>query len=173
MNNLKKNYTDHPVLFKLVTLCAGLILGFISVKIIFLLMIVKTESMSPSLKPGDKILINKLASIKKGDIIALKSPIEGDKILLSRIIASESETIEIKKKVIYINDHEFNPAWIVKNDNENIFPMKFCSRDYMTPLKLAKNEYFIIGDNFDSSFDSRNFGKITSDMIIGKIVYKR
>lgn len=169
----KNNSADHPVLLKIIMLTAGLLIGFICVKSIFLMMVVKTDSMNPSLKSGNRIIINKISSVKKGDMIAFDSPAEEGRILLSRIIAAEYDTIEIRNKIVFIND---NKTEIVSDEMRNlniIYPMKFCYRDNMPPIKLDRNEFFLLGDNYDSSFDSRSFGKIPGDIIIGKIVYKR
>lgn len=169
----KNNYADHPLLFKIIMFAAGLFAGFICIKIFFLLMSVKTDSMNPSLKTGDKIVIGRMSKVKKGDIIAFESPAEEGKILLSRIIASEYETVEIKNKVVYINDKSMETDYRTFRDDKTVFPMKFCFRDNMPPVKLARNEFFVLGDNFDRSFDSRNFGRITKNAVIGKVIYKR
>ena len=134
---------------------------------------VKTDSMNPALKAGDKIVINRMSKIRKGDIIAYDSPAEEGKILLSRILASEYETVEIRNKIVFINDKSIETDYKVLRDDTAAFPMKFCFRDNMPPVKLARNEFFVLGDNFDRSFDSRNFGKITKNAIIGKVIYKR
>ncbi len=169
----KNNHVDQPVLFKIVLLTAGLLIGFIIVKSVFLIMDVKTDSMNPTFKNGDKVIINKIADINKGDLIAFDSPVEEGKILLSRVIASEYETVEIRNKVLFINDKKTEIISGETLDQKIIYPMKFCYRDNMPPVKLERNEFFLLGDNFDRSFDSRSFGKIPADLIIGKIVYKK
>lgn len=169
----KNNNADQPVLLKIVMLAAGLLIGFICIKSIFLMMDVKTESMIPTLKNGDKIIINKISGIKKGDIIAFDSPSEEGKILISRVIAAEYETVEIRNKVLFIDDKKIELISDDTRDERIIYPMKFCYRDNMPPVKLERNEFFLLGDNFDRSFDSRSFGKISADIVIGKIVYKK
>jgi len=172
--SLKKNSNiDHPVLFKIVTLTAGLLIGFICIKFFFLLMSVRTDSMNPTLKSGDKILINKTSKIRKGDIIAFDSPAEEGRMLISRVIASEYETVEIRNKVIFVNDKKIDSAADSTRDERIIYPMKFCYRDNMPPVKLERNEFFVLGDNYDKSFDSRSFGRISKSDITGKIVYKK
>ena len=171
---MKKNSNvDQPVLLKIVMLTAGLLIGFICIKSIFLMMDVKTDSMNPALKNGDKIIINKISAVKKGDIIAFDSPAEEGKILLSRIIATEYETVEIRNKIVFVNDKKIEIASDETRNEKIIYPMKFCYRDNMPPVKLERNEYFLLGDNYDSSFDSRSFGKIPGNIVVGKIVYKR
>ena len=171
---MKKNInSDYPVLFKIVMLAAGLILGFVCIKFFFLLMSVKTESMLPTLRPGDKIVINKVSVIRKGDIIAFYSPAEESRILISRVIAVEYETVEIRNKMVFINDKMSDIISETTRDGRIIYPMKFCYRDNMPPVRMERNEFFVIGDNFDRSFDSRSFGKISKNSVIGKIVYKK
>ncbi len=169
----KNNYADHPLLFKVIMFAAGLIAGFIIMKIFFLLMSVRTDSMNPALKSGDKIVIGKMSGLKKGDIVAFHSPAEEGKILLSRIIATEYDTVEIRNKSVYVNDKILETDYRTLRDDNTVFPMKFCYRDNMPPVKLARNEFFVLGDNFDKSFDSRNFSRITKSAIIGKVIYKR
>ncbi len=171
---MKKNSNiDQPLLFKIVMLTAGLLIGFICIKVFFLLMDINTDSMIPSLKSGDKVIISKTEVIRKGDIIAFDSPAEEGKILVSRVIASEYETVEIRNKVIYVNDKKIDPVSEASRDERVIYPMKFCYRDNMPPVRMERNEFFVLGDNFDRSFDSRSFGRISKSSIIGRVIYKK
>lgn len=171
---MKKNSnSDQPLLLKIVMLTAGLLIGFICVKFFFLLMDINTDSMNPALKTGDKIVINKRSAIRKGDIIAFDSPAEEGRILVSRVIASEYETVEIRNKVVFVNDKKIDPVSGSTRDERVIYPMKFCYRDNMPPLRLERNEFFVLGDNFDSSYDSRSFGRISKSTIIGRVIYKK
>ena len=171
---LKKNTnSDHPILFKIIMLAAGLLTGFICVKFFFLQMSINTDSMNPTLKTGDKVVINKTSAIRKGDIIAFNSPAEDGKIVISRVIALEYETVEIRNKIVFVNDNKTDIISDATRDEKIIYPMKFCYRDNMPPVRMERNEFFVLGDNFDKGFDSRSFGKISKSAIIGKIIYKR
>ena len=75
-------------------------------------MSINSDSMNPALKTGDRILINKLSGFKKGDVVAFYSPSEDDKILVSRIIAGEYDTVEIRNKVVFVNDKKYNECKI-------------------------------------------------------------
>jgi signal peptidase I len=136
-------------------------------------MVIKSDSMNPTFKAGDKIVINKISDINKNDIVAIESPVERDNILILRIIASEHETVEIRNKEVFVDDKRIDIIADSTRDKNTIYPMKFCYRDNMPPLQLDRNEYFVLGDNFDKSYDSRIFGKIQKDIIIGKVIYKR
>lgn len=160
-------------MYKLVMLSAGLILGLILARLFFFIMTVNTDSMNPNLKTGDRILVNRSASIKKGDMVAVESPVEPGKLILSRVIASEFQTVEIRNRIVYINDSVAEFSWNTLKEDSPIYPMKFTFRDNMPPVKLGKGEYFLLGDNFNSSYDSRTFGAVNGRLIEGRIIYRR
>ncbi len=166
------NSATQPVLLKLILTAAGFILGFIIIGIFISIMPVRGSSMNPSLNQGDRVLISTMSGIRRGDRVAVESPVEEGKMLILRVIAAEDETIEIRNKIIFINGKRFDQPWKIMLDRSSIFPMKFCYRDNMPPVKLSRKEYFLMGDNFDSSFDSRNFGKVNENRIAGKIIYR-
>ncbi|HOP30354.1 MAG TPA: signal peptidase I [Spirochaetota bacterium] len=168
----RKNNVDHPLMYKIVMLSAGLLLGLILSRLFFFIMKVETESMSPSLKTGDRVVISRFASAGKGDIVAVESPADEGRLILSRIIASEFETVEIRNRVVYINDTAADFKWNTIRKESLIYPMKFTCRDNMPPVKLGKDEYFLLGDNFDSSYDSRIIGAVPEGLIEGRIIYK-
>lgn len=165
--------SERPLLFKIVMLAAGLITGFLVIKIFFLLMTVNTESMSPSVNRGDRVIIKKISSFSKGDIIAFNSPVEDGKILLSRIIASEHETVEIRNRVVFVNDKKIDTSADSAATDGVLFPMKFCHRDNMPPVRIEKDQFFVLADNYNKGFDSRVFGRIPKSSIVGKVIYKK
>lgn len=159
-------------MYKIVMLSAGLLLGLILSRLFFFVMKVETESMNPSLKTGDRVVISRFASAGKGDIVAVESPADEGRLILSRIIASEFETVEIRNRVVYINDTAADFKWNTTRKESLIYPMKFTWRDNMPPVKLGKDEYFLLGDNFDSGYDSRIIGAVPERLIEGRIIYK-
>ncbi len=160
-------------MYKLVMLSAGLLLGLILARLFFFIMTVNTDSMNPNLKKGDWILVNRFSSIKKGDMVAVESPSEPGKLILSRVIATEFQTVEIRNRIVYINDSVADFTWNTLKEESTIFPMKFTFRDNMPPVKLGKDEYFLLGDNFNSGYDSRTFGAVNGKLIEGRIIYRR
>ena len=158
-------------MYKIVMLSAGLLLGLILARVFFFIMTVKTDSMNPALQSGNRLLVSRLASCGKGDIVAMESPVEEGKLLLARIVASEYETVEIRNRIVYINDRVADFPWKTIKNDYSILPMKFTYRDNMPPVKLGRNEFFVMGDNYDKSYDSRTFGAIPGRLIEGKIIY--
>jgi len=158
---------------KLLLCIAGIIFGFIICRIFFFEpFMAHDNSMNPNISKGDYMLILKITSPKEGDIILVKSPVEPGRVILKRFIAAGEKSIEIKNKKIFINNMEFIPKWNLLSIDKRVFHENFNRRDSMPQIKIKKGEIFVIGDNFDYSFDSRNFGVIDEKLIIGKMIYK-
>lgn len=117
------------------------------------------DSMKNTLKNGDILLLYKLSSINRFDIIVLDEEKDNEKII-KRVIGMPGETVAIKKDKIYINDKVI--------DDEYAYGQ---TSDY-NKVTLRDNEYFILGDNRLISKDSRYFGPIKENEIKGKIVFR-
>ena len=116
-------------------------------------------SMKNTLKNGDILLLYKLSSINRFDIIVLDEEKDNEKII-KRVIGMPGETIAIKKGKIYINDKVIDDEYAYGETS-----------DY-NKVTLRDNEYFILGDNRLISKDSRYFGPIKENEIKGKIVFR-
>ncbi len=117
------------------------------------------DSMKNTLKNGDILLLYKLSSIDRFDIIVLDEEKDNEKII-KRVIGLPGETVAIKKGKIYINDKVI--------DDEYAYGQ---TSDY-DKVTLRDDEYFILGDNRLISKDSRYFGPIKDNEIKGKIVFR-
>lgn len=113
--------------------------------------IVDGDSMSPTLTDGEMMLLNKLGSIERNDIVVINNE-EG--YIIKRVIALPGESIECRDGVIYINDEKYNDNFASKTDD---FVKQFLNDD----------EYFVMGDNRFVSMDSRIFGAVTKEEILG------
>ena len=117
------------------------------------------DSMKNTLKNGDILLLYKLSSIDRFDIIVLDEEKDNEKII-KRVIGLPGETVAIKKGKIYINDKVI--------DDEYAYGQ---TSDY-NKVTLKDDEYFILGDNRLISKDSRYFGPIKNNEVKGKIVFR-
>lgn len=113
--------------------------------------IVDGDSMSPTLTDGEMMLLNKLGSIERNDIVVINNE-EG--YIIKRVIALPGESIECRDGVIYINDEKYDDNFASKTDD---FVKQFLNDD----------EYFVMGDNRLVSMDSRVFGAVTKKEILG------
>ncbi len=129
---------------------------------------IPSASMEPTLKDGDKVLVNKLSydlhSIHRGDVIVFKKPPDdttpGIKDLIKRVIGLPGETIAGRNGQIYINGNLLRESWLPKVD-QNI-------TSTFGPIQIPAGEYFVMGDNRDDSTDSRVFGPIPKKLVVGR-----
>ena len=169
----RRNKDATPPVIKGIFLAAGFITGAIVIQFFFSVITINNDFMAPALKKGDRVLLSRLSSVNRGDIVAYKSPSTEGGFIISRITAGEYDLIEIRDKNIYINNELFQAPWEIHRSDPSVFPMKFSSRDNMSPVKLERNEFFMISDNFDRAYDSRITGPVTVKQITGKMIYKR
>lgn len=127
---------------------------------------VKGQSMEPSFFERDYLLIDELSyrlrTPERGEVVVLNSPVNSD-YYLKRIIALPGERVKIEDNKIVIYNKE-NPTGFVVEENYIIE-----KTTGVVNLTLEDDEYFVLGDNRDSSYDSRNFGAITEKSLVGKV----
>ena len=118
------------------------------------------ESMEPTLHNHSPIIINLDCEVERKDVIVFSQ--EGEGWLVKRVIGLPGDTVQIKHNVIYINDEPIQDAVNIVMDDYGIAK---------EPVKLKDNEYFVMGDNRNHSYDSRAFGPIDADRILGVAEY--
>ena len=117
------------------------------------------DSMKETLNDNDILLLYKLGSIKRFDIVVLDEAYDNEKII-KRVIGMPGETVSIKNDKIYINGK------IIDNS------FAYGATSDVDKIELGEDEYFILGDNRLISKDSRYFGPVTKGEIIGKVVFR-
>ena len=132
--------------------------------------IVQENSMNPTLGVGDRVFVDRLITsvrgIRRNDVIAYRSSNEIDSgIHIKRVIGRPGETVEIKDGLILIN----GTTYIENNDFPNITNPGLAEGG----IKLGNDEYFVLGDNRNSSEDSRfaDVGNINRSSVAGKVWY--
>ena len=151
------------------------IVAFIFLKIIqlnvFMLTYIPSDSMSPTL-PGPTeyngqpmiqtvAIYRKTKNIEKGDIIIFK---QDNKWITKRLIATPGDTVEIKNGFVYINDT------ILKED----YVSEQIDLNYVFSKQVVpENSYFVLGDNRNNSYDSREFENtyISDKQIYGSLCH--
>ncbi len=127
--------------------------------------IVNGQSMMPTFKNGDYLIVDELtfkySEPKRGEVIVFRLPSNHKRFLIKRIIGLPGETVSISGNKIKITKKNGN----IINLNENYTNGPFSS--YGT-WNLNNNEYFVMGDNRNNSSDSRSWGLLDKNLIIGK-----
>ena len=136
---------------------------------------VNSSSMADSLLEGDYIFVNKLAyeygsEPKVGDIIVFKYPNNPAKQYIKRIVALPGQTVQIADKVLYVNGEIAPIPTYSKHTDSRIIPGDLSFRDNFDEYIVPPDEYFVMGDNRDDSRDSRFWGCVPRENILGKAV---
>lgn len=122
------------------------------------------SSMETTLHQGDMVYLEKVSQkldkLKRGQIIAFRSPIE-DKLYIKRVIAVEGDHIRISNGKVYLNDEELSEPYV------NGAP---TYRDL--DLVVPEDSLFVMGDNRMNSTDSRSFGCISKKSVFGRALFR-
>lgn len=139
---------------------------------------IPSGSMIPTLLVGDHLLVSKFTykftEPARGDIVVFKYPDDPSRNFIKRIIAVGGDTIEVRDKVVYVNRTRQEEPY-VQYVTQEVFPAESSSRDNFGPVTVPQNAYFMMGDNRDSSLDSRFWENrfVNRRAIVGKalIIY--
>jgi len=137
---------------------------------------VSSSSMEDTLFEGDYIFVNKLAyeygsGPQVGDIIVFKYPNNPTKKYIKRIVAMPGDEVQIADKILYINGEVAAIPIHSKHTDKRIIPGDLSFRDNFQQYIVPSEEYFVMGDNRDDSRDSRFWGSVPTENIIGKAVF--
>lgn len=133
------------------------------------------KSMNPTLMAGDYAYMDtkyyKTNKPAKNDVIVFKVPQQNSAYLISRVIATEGDSIQIINKKIFINGKEYVDRHGVFN-NSVISSSATIQIDNLGPVTISQDAIFVMGDNRDlPSIDSRFFGQLNKSDIVGKVLY--
>jgi signal peptidase I len=106
----------------------------------------------------------------RGDVIVFRYPRNPQEYFIKRLIGLPGETVEIKNGNVYIYNDK-HPNGIVLEE-EYLDPDVETHGFSQQKVELEQNEYFMLGDNRNSSKDSRNFGPVKESFIVGQVFFR-
>ncbi len=129
------------------------------------------ESMVPTLEDQDRLVLNKVASIDRFDVVVFPAPDESEKQYIKRIIGLPGDTIRYQDDVLYINGEAVEEEYL-QNSIESYSTGGNFTEDFSLASKtgeetVPKGSYFVMGDNRQNSKDSRFFGFIDATTVSG------
>ena len=134
-------------------------------------------SMQTTLFNDNRVLVNKLSyhlhGIHHGDVVVFDrvttsaGTVNHDD-LIKRVIALEGDTIEIRKCVVYLNGEALTEKYLNKDDLAQQDLSSRCRVINMEKKTIPDNQIFVMGDNRPESYDSRMFGPIDEDLVVGR-----
>jgi len=147
---------------------------------------IPSSSMENTLLVGDHIFVNKFIygyhipftkgrvlqfkSPERGDIIVFVFPEDTEKDFIKRVIGVPGDLIEVRQKTVYLNGQpirEDYARFVEGADPEGLVR----ARDDMPAIQVPPGKYFVMGDNRDRSYDSRFWGFVDSEAVIGKAMF--
>jgi len=146
------------------SIAIAIILAVIIRVFLFQPFFIPSGSMEPTLTEGDRIIVSKmnyrLSEPQRADVIVFKYPVDPRKDFIKRVIGLPGETLLIRDSKIFIDgkliEQPFLPPGLKYGD--------------FGPVSIPEGEYFVMGDNRNNSDDSRGWGTLPRENIIGEAV---
>ncbi|HET7479641.1 MAG TPA: signal peptidase I [Rubrobacteraceae bacterium] len=127
--------------------------------------LIPSESMVPTLKVGDSVLALKLAyritDPQRGDVAVFRDP-EGD-LVIKRIVGLPGDTVAVRDGVLYVNG---------ERKKESYVDYELTDSTFYGPDKVPPGHVYVMGDNRSNSRDSRDYGAVPEEDLLGRVVMK-
>ena len=147
---------------------------------------IPSSSMENTLLVGDHIFVNKFiygyhvpytkgrilrfSTPKRGDIIVFVFPEDTSKDFIKRVIGLPGDTVEIRRKTVLVNGEPLEEPYTRFADGMDA-ELLVRTRDILPPVRVPAGKLFVMGDNRDRSYDSRFWGFVEMDAVIGKALF--
>ena len=122
---------------------------------------VEQYSMEPTLLPHDRVLVDKilyrLRAQRRGDVVVLKYPLNTQRNYIKRIVALPGDVLEVKNGKLFVNGSRVIELYVNNGPQGNY-----------GPLTVPKDSVFVMGDNRNNSEDSRAFGALKKNLVVGQ-----
>ncbi|HUF85072.1 MAG TPA: signal peptidase I [Acidimicrobiia bacterium] len=158
----------------------ALLIAFLIKTFLFQAFYIPSESMTPTLNVGDRVLVNKLSyrlhDVNRGDIVVFEAPddpnTDGVKDLVKRVVGLPGETVELRDGQVFVDGSLLEEPYL--QQGEVTRPTQNFAGKCEPPASDATcvvpaDSYLVLGDNRDQSKDGRVFGPIRESDIIGRV----
>jgi signal peptidase I len=121
-------------------------------------------SMAPTLRPGDHVLVDKTAyrrgEPRRGDLAVVRPPGSAE-LVLKRVVATGGQTVGIEDGVLVVDGRRPREPYVDHAAVDSVF---------FGPVRVPPGSVFVLGDNRADSVDSRRFGPLRDDALVGRVV---
>ena len=122
---------------------------------------IPSASMMPSLQIGDHILVMpyRWDEPQRGDVIVFRSPLDRSELMVKRIIAVPGDLIDTHSGHVRIGEHTLSEPYVLRQ----------AASGTIAPQIVPQTSFFVMGDNREDSLDSRRWGSIPGDLVVGRV----
>ena len=128
--------------------------------------------MYPTFKNGEYVLTNLIVlhtnGVQRGDVLVFKAPPEPDKDYIKRVIGLPGDVVLLKNGFVYLNGKKLDESAYLHSDVRT-YGGSFLKDG--EPYTVPEGNYIVFGDNRPFSSDSREWGLLPTNMIIGKSMF--
>jgi signal peptidase I len=125
---------------------------------------VSSESMAPTLRAGDRVLVEKisrhLGPPGRGDLVTFASP-EDAELVLKRVVGSPGDEVALRDGELYVNGRRMHEPYVDRSHLDGV---------YYGPVTVPAGHVLVMGDNRESSVDSRRYGPVPADRLRGRLL---
>lgn len=168
--NSEKKSSFRLFLENVLYIASAIVLALIVQQFIIRPFVVNGASMDPTLKTGDYLLIDevtyRLREPERGDVVVFRSPPEPDKFFIKRIIGLPGDTVSIEGSKVTITNAQYPKGFTLSEPF-----ITHASVNSMT-VNVPSDEYFVMGDNRNGSFDSRSWGTLPKANLRGRALIR-
>jgi signal peptidase I len=159
-------------LFMMLVVAVDLVFGFVRPFVVEP-MSVPSASMTPTLEPGDRVLTKKLvydfADPDRGDLVVFESVDERkDEEIVKRVVGLPGEEISVQEGVLLVNGEPLHEPYLLATQ-ESPTAHEIPGVDSFGPMVVPQNHIFVMGDNRTNSYDSRFFGPVPEENLVGEV----
>jgi signal peptidase I len=141
-------------------LAIAIVLAF-GVRAALRLYVIPSSSMAPTLVPGDHIVVTPYRFGKKpnrGDVIVFRSPRAADELMIKRVIGTPGDLVETRAGRVIVCGHALTEPYVAAQ----------AASGAIAPQIIPADSYFVLGDNRADSLDSRSWGVLPKNAVLGR-----
>jgi signal peptidase I len=158
--------TLHGLIEWVLVIVGALLIALVVKTFLFQAFYIPSESMEPTLIDRDRVIVNKVSyrlhDVNRGDLIVFdrppNEPVTEIPELIKRVVGLPGETIEARDGFVYVDGRLLVEPYLSPGTTVSTFG----------PVPVPEGHVFVMGDNRGNSRDSRIFGPIDQDLIVGR-----